>query len=162
MLGSHIGGFADRADQAMNRGDIDDAAPAALAHAGQGEAGTVEHRGQVDRDNRVPPLDRELFDAGHVLNARVVDQNVDAAEFAFGVVDHVGDLRRVADIGRVMPHLAAKLLQFGNDFAGVAKTVEYQVGASLGQALRDTQTNTAGGTGNQGGFTFQAHDQFLR
>jgi hypothetical protein len=69
----------------------------------------VEHRRQVDRDDLVPALHRELLHRRHVLDAGVVDQNVDAAELALGIGDHLGDLRRVADIGRVMTDLAAVL-----------------------------------------------------
>ncbi len=62
----------------------------------------------------------------------------------------------------MMANLATELFQLGNDFAGVAKTVEYQVGASPGQTLCDAQADAAGGTGNQCSFTLKAHDQFLR
>ena len=54
-------------------------------HAGQREPRGVERRAQVDRDDRVPLLDREVLDRRHVLDAGVVDQDVDAAELALGV-----------------------------------------------------------------------------
>ena len=37
--------------------------------------------GQVDRDDRVPALRRELLDRGGELDAGVVDEDVDPAEF---------------------------------------------------------------------------------
>ena len=69
-----------------------------------------------------------------MLDTGIVDQDVHATELALGVGEHVGDLRGVADVGRVMPDLAAKRLHLGDHRAGVAKAVENQVGAGLGQA----------------------------
>ena len=57
--------------------------------------------------------------------------------------------------------LAAERLHLGDHRAGVAKAVEDQVGAGLGQAQCDAQADTTGRTGNQCSFALKAHDQFL-
>ena len=64
----------------MRRGGVDDAAPAALLHAGHGGADAMEGRRQVDGDDLVPLLDREFLDRRHELDAGVVDEHVDRAE----------------------------------------------------------------------------------
>ncbi|VVN14514.1 hypothetical protein PS647_04023 [Pseudomonas fluorescens] len=161
MLGGDIGSLAHRTDQAMHRGNVDHPAPALGAHARQAQAGAVEHRRQVDGDDRIPTLHRKLIHRCHVLNASVVDQNVDAAELALGVGDHVGNLRRIADIGRVMADLAAKLLHLGDHLGGIAKAVEDQIGPSLGQAEGDPQADAAGGAGDQCGLARKSRHEYL-
>ena len=71
----------------MGRGDVDDAAEALLLHVRQRGGGAVEHGRQVQRDDGVPLLDREVLDRRGVLDAGVVDQDVDATELAHRVVD---------------------------------------------------------------------------
>ncbi|MNP82551.1 hypothetical protein D3C76_1812250 [compost metagenome] len=51
----------------------------------------------------------------------------------------------------MMANLAAELFNLGNHFGCIAKSVEDQIGASLGQAQGNAQANAAGGTGNQCG-----------
>ncbi|MCY1181310.1 hypothetical protein D9M73_218080 [compost metagenome] len=161
MLGGDIGGLAHRTDQAMHRGNVDHPAPALGAHARQTQTGAVEHRRQVDRDDRIPTLHRKLVHRCHVLNAGIVDQDIDAAELALGVGDHVGNLCRIADIGRVVADLAAKLFDLGNNVGRIAKTVEDQVGPGPGQAEGDPQADAAGGTGDQCGLARKSRHEYL-
>ncbi len=83
----------------MRRGGIDDAAPAALLHAGHRGADGVKRRGQVDGDDRVPFLDRELLDRRHELDAGIVDEHVDRAEGLFAERDHFGDFGGLGHVG---------------------------------------------------------------
>lgn len=62
----------------MRRRRGDDAAPTALLHAGHGSADGMEGGGEVDRDDRVPLLDRKLLDWRDVLDTGIVDEDVDA------------------------------------------------------------------------------------
>ena len=72
-------------------------------HLRQREPGRVEGRAEVDRDDRVPALDRELLDRRDVLDAGVVDEDVDAAEVGLGRVGHHRlDLGRLAHVGAVV------------------------------------------------------------
>ena len=88
VLGRDIGGLLAAGDQAVRRGDVDDAAPFALLHAGHRGADGVERRREVDRDDRVPFLDREILDIGDMLDAGIVHQDVDRAEALFRRLDH--------------------------------------------------------------------------
>ena len=82
VLGGDVGRLEGRCDQAMRGGDVDDAPPFAALHLGHHGADGVERRGQVDGDDRVPLGDRESLDRLHVLDAGVVDEDVDLAERA--------------------------------------------------------------------------------
>ena len=62
VLGGDVGDLLGVATSAVRRGDVDDAAPFALLHAGHRGADGVERRRQVDGDDRVPFLDREILD----------------------------------------------------------------------------------------------------
>lgn len=66
-----------------------------------------------------------------MLNAGVIDQNIHATELALGVGDHLGNLRGVTDVRRMVADLATKLADFGNHCRRIAKTVENQIGPSL-------------------------------
>lgn len=57
---------------------------------------------QIDRDDCVPALGRKRFDGRHVLNAGVVDQNIDLPELGLGRVHHLFDLLRLAHVGGVI------------------------------------------------------------
>ncbi len=59
-------------------------------------AGGVEDAGEIDGENIVPFVHRELLHRGHVLDAGVIDHDIDAAEGAFGIAHHRFDLPDVA------------------------------------------------------------------
>src|SRR6478752_4930722 len=71
MLGGDVGNLLRAGDQSVCGSNIDDAAPFAFLHAGQCGADRVERGGQVDRNDRVPFLDREILDVRDVLDAGV-------------------------------------------------------------------------------------------
>ena len=110
-------------------------------------ADSVEGRGQVDGDDRVPFLDRELLDRRHVLDAGIVDENVDAAELALGGADHLDDLGRLGHVGRRIERLdLAVALDAGADrldLAPVAEAIEHDVGAFGGERPGDSVADAA-------------------
>ena len=75
------------------------------------------------RDDRVPLLGREVLDVGHVLDAGVVDEHVDAAELFFRKGHHGLDLGRLAHVRlrkQLEPLDAIRTLRnVGYVFAGV-------------------------------------------
>ncbi len=99
VLGRDIGRLERRGHQRMRRGRVDDAAPAALLHAGHGGANAMKRRRQIDRDDRVPFLDRKLLDRRDELDAGIVDENVDRAEGLLAERDHFGDLGGLGHVG---------------------------------------------------------------
>ena len=84
----------------MRRGDVDDASPAVLAHRGQRATRGVERRGQIDGENQLPLLDRELLDRGDMLDPGVVDHDIEAAGGLEDAVDHVPDRLGLRHVGR--------------------------------------------------------------
>src|SRR3984957_2443254 len=141
MLGGHIGGLERGGDQRMGRRRIDDAAPFARLHPRHGGADGVEGRRQIDGDDHVPFLDRELLDRRHVLDAGIVHQDIDAAQCLLRALDHADDLRRLAHVGaridRFDPEVLLDAGPFGLDRGRVAEAVDHDVGALLGERARD-------------------------
>jgi hypothetical protein len=115
----------------------------------------MERAGQVDGDDGVPFLDREVFHIGHVLDAGVVHQDVHPAKLRGGELHHVFDLGGLAHVRPVVGHLDAQGCDFGLGAIHVAKTVEHDVGTLAGQGLGDAQPDAAGGAGDEGGFSLK-------
>src|SRR5262252_78645 len=132
----------------MRRGDVDYPPPSAPLHAWYGKANAVERGGQIDGDDGVPFVDREVFDGGHVLYAGVVDEDVNGAELSFGIGDHRLDRIRTAHIGRVVGHRHAVSAPDLNaqrvDLFCVAKSVEHDAAAGGGECIGDAKANPAG------------------
>ncbi|MNZ77545.1 hypothetical protein D3C78_960910 [compost metagenome] len=157
VLGCHIGGFAGRTDQPVHRGDIDDTPPVALTHARQRQPRAMEHRRQVQGDDLVPAFQRKLLDRRHMLDARIIDQDVDAAEGLLGEREQCFYLGHLAKVGRMVRSLHPMLRNLGQSRCRVAETVEQDVGASAGQHLGDAQADAAGGTGDECSLAFEGH-----
>ncbi|MNH27825.1 hypothetical protein D3C79_879520 [compost metagenome] len=122
----------------------------------------MEHGRQVDGDDRIPALHREVFDRRHMLDAGIVDENVDAAELAHRVGEQVLDLRHVAEVRRVMADPGTVAGDFGNRRAGIAKAIEDQVGAGLGQYLGNAQADAAGRAGDDCCLADETHRVLLK
>ena len=75
-----------------------------------------------------------------MLDAGIVDEDVDGAEFLLGVGDHGGDLVGLAHVGGGIAHRDAVLLGEAGaqrlDLAGVAEAVEDDIGAVGGKRPR--------------------------
>ena len=147
MLGGDIGRLEGRGHQPVGRGDVDDAAEALLLHVRQRGGGAVEHGRQVQRDDGVPLLDREVLDRRGVLDAGVVDQDVDAAELAHRVVDQAAHGLALGQVGAVVHDAHAMLAgQPGArifDLGGVAEAVQDDIGALLGERAGDAEADAA-------------------
>ena len=94
VLGRRVGGGVGRADAARGRGDGDDRALVALAHAAEHRAGAEEGAGGVDREVAGPGLERRARQRRALRDARVVDEHVDGADGA----ERLGDLVLVGDV----------------------------------------------------------------
>ncbi len=131
--------------------------PVAFAHPRQRQSAGVEHRRQVDGEDGVPFLHRELIQRRHVLNAGVVHQNVHAAELAFGILHHVRYLARIAEIGAVIPRRGAQPRDLRLRLLHVAEAVEDHARAGGGQHGRYPEADAAGRAGHQRGFALYTH-----
>jgi hypothetical protein len=116
---------------------------------------SCEGRAEIDRDDRVPLLDRKVLDVGHMLDARVVDQDVHAAEVAPRVGDEVRDVAGLAHVGAVVAHLHAELADLLLRAVDIAESVEHDVGALARQAEGDAEADAAGGSGHQRSLSFE-------
>ncbi|MNL43095.1 hypothetical protein D3C87_1655900 [compost metagenome] len=94
-----------------------------------------------------------------MLDTGIVDQDVDATHLADRVLDQLAHRRALGQIGAVVGHLHAILVgkvraQLFN-LGGVAKAIQDDVGALLGEGRGDSQADAAGGTGDKGDFSFE-------
>ena len=140
------------ADVRGNRGKVDDAAPAARAHAGQHSLRHQEARLEVDRDQFVPIRLGNLFNALHASDAGVVHQDVDVAEFHANGIHQAIDSARQRDVGLNGGTTApqARNLTFGVFRVGSPSlVVDRQVGACPSQCHRDRAADAATGTSDQ-------------
>ena len=113
----------------------------------------MERRRQVERQDRIPLGDREFVDRRHELDAGVVDQDVDRAEFLDRPAHHRLDRVLLRQVGAVVAHFhrviggqfRAELL----DFARVAEAVEDDVGAARGERGGDAEADAARRSGDE-------------
>ena len=153
MLRRNVGGFVRRRDDAVGGRDIDDAPPTAALHVRQRLANRMEVGGEVDRDDRIPAIGRKIFDRRDVLDARVIDQNVDTAEGSRGLGDEKRDFRGLRNVRRAKPNGRAAF--FGEtgarslDLRRVAESVEHDVGTAGRKRSSDTESDAACGSRNE-------------
>ncbi len=153
VLGGDIGAFVGRGGQTMRRGDVDDTSPAGGAHLRQRGSGGVKGRGQVDRDDRIPLLRRELVDRGNVLNAGVVDQDIAAAcrldqGAAFVRLGHVG-----LDIARLDAVFLGDGFRQGVILVGIGEGVDHHRGPCPCHLMRDAKADARVRSGDDGGLS---------
>ena len=82
----------------------------ACAHRRDRVGGRVERRGEVDRDDRVPFLDRKFLDARNMLDARVVDQDLHCPQGLGRLRDRARGIQPASTFGADVPGLYAMLL----------------------------------------------------
>ncbi|MNE24125.1 hypothetical protein D3C80_1174060 [compost metagenome] len=89
-----------------------------------------------------------------MLNAGVVDQDVEAAELAMRRGHHVGDLIRLGHVGGMIEDANARLGgQVGTglfDDGGVAQAVQHHVAAALRDSARQSQADAGRRAGDDG------------
>ena len=95
MLGTDITGLFAARDQAMRGSNIDDTAKAALLHSGHHGLDGVESSRQIDCNDGIPPVIRKGFNGSHVMDAGIIHQNVDRAEFTLRSLDHPTNVLRL-------------------------------------------------------------------
>jgi hypothetical protein len=101
MLGRHVGRFEGRRDEAVRRSNINNATPLLGFHDRDRHAHGVKGARKIDRQDLVPLLSRECLDRGDVLDASVVNQNVNVAERGSRGGDEIGNLIGLGCVGAV-------------------------------------------------------------
>jgi hypothetical protein len=79
--------------------------PIARLHVRQGGADGVKRGRQIDRDDRIPLLNRKVLHRRDVLDARVVHQDVYTAKHALGLRNHGRDFRGPRHVGTAVVDL---------------------------------------------------------
>ncbi len=115
----------------------------------------MKRRREVDRDDRVPFLGREILNGCDVLDAGIVDQDVGAAELFGAALDHSLDFRRLGHVGAVVDR--AQLLTFAIDIGGVAEAVDHQLRALASERLGDREADARGRARHESNFAFKKH-----
>ena len=158
VLGRDIGRLERRGDEAVRRGDVDDAAPLARPHRRAAPARVV-----WNADDRLMAriashfADRELLDRRHELDAGVVDEDVDLAER----LERLRTCRRSRGLGHVGAVIATltpcsePILAAPRDLLGLAEAVEHDVGAGRGERPGDAEADAAGRAGDQGNLALE-------
>ena len=138
---------------------LDDAAPFAVLHPGEGETRRVEGGVEVERDDEVPFVERKFLDRRDMLHAGIVDEDIHPAERIGGVLHHRFDL---VDLGQVMAGIERlragerfEALPFLFDRVLIAEAVDDDVRAFARQSLGIGEANARSGAGDQGGLASQ-------
>jgi len=94
-----------------------------------------------------------------VLDAGIVDEDVEPAEFSQSRFDHLGDRVRLRHVGGGIVDANAVIL--GDAFAcrldllRLAEAVQHHVGARAGQRARDAEPDAAGRAGDERDFALE-------
>src|SRR6185436_15471535 len=141
-----------RAAYAVDRGDVDDAAPLPLLHLWNRQLDGVKSRGEIHRQRFVPFRGAEVLDGTDVANDGVVDHDVDRTELVDGRVHHIGDRLGLAQIGAAVQRAYAappQIVLDGRRLGLGLEAVEDNVTAVIGEPLRSGQSETADRAGNE-------------
>jgi hypothetical protein len=120
-LGRRVVGLARLALGAVDRADVDDAAPALFDHVAHHLLGDVEHAVQVGLDDRAPVFGRHLQEHAVARDAGVVDQHVDGAMRGLGGGEGLDGGLPVADVADRGVELEAFGFLFGQPLGVVAR-----------------------------------------
>jgi hypothetical protein len=92
-------------------------------------------------------LDRERLNRCNVLNAGIIDEDVDGSELALGLVDHVGDLIVPEHIGCIENYARA----MGGDLADhllvvllAAEAVQHDICTGAGERVGYAEADAGG------------------
>jgi len=113
----------------------------------------------VQGKDRVVQLLGDVLWFGECLHTGVVNDNIELTEVLDGLVEHLGDLRDLGDVGLDGDGLAAILLDFGNSSQRWLRTggiVDNDAGTTCRQGLGKASTKTTAGTSDQGNFAIKA------
>ncbi|MOA11376.1 hypothetical protein D3C78_1313120 [compost metagenome] len=144
-LGGGIIGLTGLALDAVDRADVDDAAPALLHHVADHLLGHVEHGCQIGLDDRVPVLARHLQEHAVPRNARIVDQHIDLAVFRLGAAESIDRGLPVTDVAHRRVEFKAQCLLLIDPLLEITRRTATRdhLEAILVKTLADRRANAA-------------------
>src|SRR5215472_8874913 len=98
------------ASHSRHRGDVNDFPPPLRKHEFSSGLREKECAGEVRLDHLVPMLQFHLLDGSAPGRTRIVDENVDAAEFRDCFLNNIANVLWILDVARKSQSLDAKLL----------------------------------------------------
>jgi len=121
----------------------------------------VKRGRQIDGEDGVPAIDGKALGGRDVLDAGVVDEDIDRAEALFGIADQLCALLGIGKVGRVEENLDAVLLaQTPGKRLGLFRrdnTVDDETASGGGEGSCHAETDPRGGSGDDGGRVAQIH-----
>jgi hypothetical protein len=121
----------------------------------------VEGGRQVDGDDRVPALGGKGLDGAGVLDAGVVDHDVDRRQRLCCCCDQPRGLVGAGQVGANVGAACGQLRCDPRAFGGAFDAVHHHLRAGLGQRLGDGQADALGRSGDECGAALQ-HGRILR
>ena len=147
------------ADQAVHGSDVDDAAVFCGNHGFlRNCAGNPEGPEEVDVHLIAELLIRDVFRGSDSARPRIVDQDINAAEFLHDGIHHRIDIGRVCDVTSHSKRLYSKLFgYFSRYFLNQILTAchSYDVCSLIGQGFCHLNTKSCGTTGNNRDLSFK-------
>jgi hypothetical protein len=114
---------------------------------------------KIDGKYLVPFLNREGFYWSDMLNAGVIDDDVNRSETMGGLIGHPQNGIGTRHVGIAISDIdimrGGKRLALHLDVVAVAETIEHHGSAGFGECLGDTKADTARGAGDDRSPTFQ-------
>src|SRR5699024_5089162 len=131
---------------AVDRGNIDNASPAAIQHGAEQGLGHVEHRVQVSPQDGLPVLPAQVFKRGITGDPRIINQNINLCAVCLQLLCAVQAGLGISHIDLVEFKVIAGLGLFGQPLLGLGDlgvfTNEYTV-ATIVQPAGDGGTQAA-------------------
>src|SRR4029077_8841941 len=141
-LGGRIIDLAELTLLAVDRGDVDNAAEFAGAHALDHRARHVEQRAEIGVDDRVPLIERHFVESAVLGDAGIVDEHVHRTEIGFDLLDAGGTVVERTDVPFIDGDARLGLELLGRSvIAGVARR---HLVACRFQRLADCGANATG------------------
>lgn len=82
MLGSYISRFVNWANQAMDRGNIDNSSPFSLLHTWKCMLNCMETWAEIESNNFIPVFLWKVFHSINMLNTCVINKNIDLTKMS--------------------------------------------------------------------------------
>ena len=159
VLRGDIGRLERRCDQPVCGRDIDNSPKLVLAHRRQRRPHRMKRRRQVDRQDRVPFLDRKMLERSDMLDAGIVDQDIEPPVTGDGSRDHLGDRITAGHVGRGIADLDAEigsdLIAGFGDLGRDAETVQHHRGTRFRQRTGNPEPDATGRTRDKRGLARQ-------
>ena len=97
----NIGRLVGEGDEDMGEGDVDNTATTDLLHKRDRGRSSLKSRVEVDDHNAVDFLDQKFLDRCEILDAGIVDQDVDEAKFLSGLSDQSPAIHCLRHVSRM-------------------------------------------------------------